>query len=143
MQPSGARPVSPSGLGCDYTYVVMDANPYTRFADRELSLADYLAIDRTVLANERTALAYGHTVLALLVVGGTCIKFFDSTLMRVIGVLFIMLALAVTLVGAMRFAHTRRALGAALERHTGDRRHPLKGAPGQAEATTAGADPGG
>ncbi len=115
----------------------MEPNPYQRFRDRELSLADFLAIDRTVLANERTALAYGRTVLAMLVVGGTCIKFFESALMRGVGVAFIGAALAVAVIGGVRFWRTRRYLGEALERHTGERTHPLRESVSEQEGAAA------
>lgn len=36
----------------------MEEEPYSRFDQEELIIRDYLAADRTVLANERTFLAY-------------------------------------------------------------------------------------
>ncbi len=104
----------------------MTGAPYERLGDDDMTLRDHLAIDRTVLANERTALAYGRTALALLIVGGTCFHFFESTLMRGAGVLFVGGAIAVAAIGSVRFVRTRRYLAAALERHTGERSHPLK-----------------
>jgi putative membrane protein len=94
----------------------MARDPYAPFLGQGLSLTDHLAIDRTVLANERTALAYGRTVLAMLVVGGTCVKFFDSGLMHAAGVAFITGAAVVAVIGWLRFNRTRRYLAAALER---------------------------
>jgi putative membrane protein len=92
----------------------------------ELSLTDHLAIDRTVLANERTALAYGRTVLAMLVIGGTCIKFFDAWYMWAIGAVFIAGSLAVAAFGWHRFRRTQRFLAAALQKQTGEPDHPLR-----------------
>ena len=52
----------------------MKKNPYEQFADSELILRDHLAIDRTVLANERTFLAYCRPALPLILTGAGCIK---------------------------------------------------------------------
>ncbi|HRQ72775.1 MAG TPA: hypothetical protein PLU35_07090 [Phycisphaerales bacterium] len=41
----------------------MSRNPYEFFRGRDLTLNDHLAIDRTVLSNERTPLAYGRTAI--------------------------------------------------------------------------------
>src|SRR4030095_4329956 len=49
------------------TVIAME-NPYVRFRGHTLSLNDYLAIDRTVLANERTLLSYTRTALTMLVI---------------------------------------------------------------------------
>lgn len=104
----------------------MHRNPYQRFRNRELTLSDYLAIDRTVLANERTVLAYGRTFLAMLVIGGTCIKFFDAWYMWAIGAVFIAGSFAVAAIGWRRYRLTQRYLAAALERQTGNPDHPLE-----------------
>ncbi len=106
----------------------MQPTPYRRFQNRALTLADHLAIDRTVLANERTALAYARTALAIAAVGGTCIKFFDATLMRGIGVVFILLSIVIAVIGWRRFRRTKRYLADALDLQTAvmDRPHPLE-----------------
>lgn len=91
-------------------------NPYAKFADHNLTINDHLAIDRTVLANERTFLAYGRTALAMLVIGGSAIKFFDSlAVMLIFGVPFTVGGLALIVCGWLRFRRTRRYLKLALE----------------------------
>ena len=50
-------------------------NPYEAFRGHKLSLTDYLAIDRTILANGRTLLSYARTSPAMLAVGGSLFKF--------------------------------------------------------------------
>ncbi len=52
--------------------------PYARFKQEELIARDYLAADRTALANERTFLAYVRTALAIAAAGGSLIHFLDS-----------------------------------------------------------------
>lgn len=85
-------------------------NPYERFRGRELTLNDRLAIDRTILANERTLLAYGRTALAMLIIGGSAIKFFDSAWMIALGVPFLAGAAAVMAIGWARYRRTQSRL---------------------------------
>ena len=47
---------------------------------------DFLAVDRTHLANERTFLAYSRTALAFLVSGSILIKFYPTSWLMIIGV---------------------------------------------------------
>ncbi|MBC8105415.1 MAG: DUF202 domain-containing protein [Anaerolineae bacterium] len=95
-------------------------NPYVRFRGQPLTLNDYLAIDRTVLANERTLLSYTRTALTLLVIGGTALKFFDSLWMEIVGVMFMLAALATFIIGWRRYQHMRAYVGAALEQRVTD-----------------------
>lgn len=103
----------------------MRTNLYGRFREQRLTLSDYLAIDRTVLANERTLLAYGRTAMALAVVGGTCIKFFESNWIWAIGVALIVSGMMVTARGWYRYMLTKKLLASALQRETGVPEHPL------------------
>jgi len=52
--------------------------PYSKFNQSEMILRDYLAQDRTKLANERTFLAYLRTAITFSAAGGTLIKIFTS-----------------------------------------------------------------
>jgi putative membrane protein len=103
-------------------------NPYAQFQGRQLSLSDHLAIDRTVLANERTILAYGRTALAMLIIGGSAIKFFSPLIGILLGIPFIGGGAVVMLWGWMRYQRTRRYLAIALEQRTGSPDHPLEDA---------------
>jgi len=67
------------------------------------SIADCLAIERTVMANERTLLAYFRSSLAVLVVGVTIIKFFASQGMVILGYLLLVVGVACITIGLMRF----------------------------------------
>ncbi|HEX71965.1 MAG TPA: DUF202 domain-containing protein [Candidatus Hydrogenedentes bacterium] len=102
-------------------------NPYSQFAKKELTLNDYLAIDRTVLANERTLLSYVRTSLTLLVIGGTCFKFFDVLWLNILGLVFMGIAVVVVLHGWTRYRRMHLLLGAALRHETGTPSHPLEG----------------
>ena len=64
-------------------------NPYCRFRGKPLTLNDLLSIDRTILANERSVLAYGRTALALLAIGVSCFAFFTLIWIQAIGLVMI------------------------------------------------------
>ncbi len=81
----------------------MTGNPYKRFQHKELILRDELAIDRTLLANERTILAYLRGALTLFIVGVTFLHFFDTGMLPYIGVFCILLGLAVGILGVLRY----------------------------------------
>lgn len=104
----------------------MFSNPYEKFRGQRLTLNDYLAIDRTELANERTLLAYGRTAIALLITGVSAIKFFEAWWIWTVGALFIGGAIWISLTGWRRFLMMRRRVAAALERQTGEGTHPLE-----------------
>lgn len=101
-------------------------NPYSRFRGRDLTLNDYLAIDRTVLANERTLLSYTRTALTQVIMGASAMKFFDSTLMVIIGSLFCVSGAVTLIIGTRRYRHTDRLLRVALAAQTGEEAHPLE-----------------
>lgn len=104
----------------------MRKSPYGRFRASDLTLNDYLALDRTILANERSLLAYARTSLALIAVGGSCIKFFGSWWMTLLGYLFLVASGVVAVVGWRSFKLTQAYLTAVLEETTGKGEHPLK-----------------
>lgn len=83
---------------------------YIQFKKEELILRDYLAADRTVLANERTFMAYIRTTIALAATGGTLIHFFDSVAIRIGGALLIALSAIVLGWRLQRFIYYQRHL---------------------------------
>jgi putative membrane protein len=101
-------------------------NPYLKFRDKELTLNDYLAIDRTTLANERTFLAYGRTALAMIIIGGSLLKLFETRLMHATGLAFIGGAMLLAAYGWRRYLQVRNYVSVALETETGERQHPLE-----------------
>lgn len=89
----------------------MSTHPSPARPPESLSLSDRLAIDRTVLANERTFLAYLRTALGLAALGATALKVFgDELFYRVIGVACLAVAPLLLLWGARRFLRVRRDL---------------------------------
>ena len=65
----------------------MSEKPYTGYIKdhKGMILRDYLAVDRTLLANETAFMAYVRTSLALIAAGVTLIKFFNDPLMQTLG----------------------------------------------------------
>lgn len=82
--------------------------PYEQVPSDELILRDRLAADRTLLANERTLLAYVRSAFGAFVAGVTFIQLFDSMLMRVIGTAFLPISAAVLVIGILRFRRFNR-----------------------------------
>ena len=88
----------------------MNHAPYSRFKREELILRDYLAADRTTLANERTLLSYIRTSVALAAAGGSLIHFLGSLAANVGGGLLLALAAGILGVGLQRFIWYKRRL---------------------------------
>jgi len=76
----------------------------------EMILRDFLAVDRTDLANERTLLAYMRTFIGLLVSGVGLIKFIDDRFLIVIGYSLSILSPFILLLGLYRFLRIRKKI---------------------------------
>lgn len=102
----------------------MSENTYDHFHGAEkqqMILRDYLAVDRTVMANEASFLAYIRTALTFAVVAVTFIKFFSATSMHILGWIFVALAVLLVVHGATRYD----AMDRILHKLTGDlKNHP-------------------
>ena len=76
------------------------------------SLGDHLALDRTVLANERTLLAYVRTTLGLLGGGVAVAHFIDDPWLTLLGWALALAAPAVMWIGIRRYQRVRAHLRA-------------------------------
>lgn len=76
----------------------------------KLSLTDWLAIERTRLANERTFLAYFRTALALLAGSVTILRLDVFEDIRWLGYIFLVLAPLVLLTGIWRLISVKREI---------------------------------
>lgn len=88
----------------------MTNNPYERFEQSELILRDELAIDRTLLSNERTLLAYLRSAVALMITGVTIIHFAGRPWFLAIGFICIPGAMLISLIGLLRFGKMNKAI---------------------------------
>ena len=85
-------------------------NCYTKaFEKNSMILRDYLAADRTALANERTFLAYARTAISIVASGMGFLKLFESMIFQVVGYTCFPVAIVVFFAGLKRFIkHERR-----------------------------------
>lgn len=73
-------------------------------------LRDFLAVDRTILSNQNTFLAYIRTALTFFVGGLTFIKFFDQPIIETVGWMFLPIGVLTFIVGLLRYNRLRGAL---------------------------------
>ena len=96
----------------------MADQPYARFQNKDLILRDELAIDRTLLANENTLLAYLRSALTLMIAGVTFIHFFAASWLLWLGFAFVPLGLGVGLFGGWRFRRMQHSIAIVRNQHT-------------------------
>jgi putative membrane protein len=82
---------------------------YARYQD-QMILRDFLAADRTRLANERTLLAYARTFVGLLATGAGFSQLVTERWLVILGYLLMALSPLVALFGVYRFLKVRRKL---------------------------------
>lgn len=70
-----------------------------RFSPHGFILRDWLALDRTILANERTLLSFTRTALVLILAGMTFIRFFGVNRWSDIGYMTLAIGIVLWLVG--------------------------------------------
>ncbi len=73
-------------------------------------LRDYLALDRTRLANERTLLSYFSSFIGVFAAGVGLIKFVDSEVFVAIGWVFTAMAPLLLALGIVRFFQLKKRL---------------------------------
>jgi putative membrane protein len=88
----------------------MGNNPYSQFDSAELILRDQLAIDRTLLANERTLLSYLRSGVALFIAGLSIIHFSHEVWFTVIGFVCLPFGLVTMWFGIRRFKKMDEAI---------------------------------
>jgi putative membrane protein len=78
--------------------------------NKELVLREYLAIERTKLANESTLLAYIRTGLYFVVAGSTLGELVQSAFWDLIGVPLIVIGLVIIIIGGIRYSRLRKRI---------------------------------
>lgn len=76
----------------------------------ELITRDYLAIDRTIMSNERTLLAYVQLSLTLLVSGVSFLEFFEFQLAHLLSYIFMPTGVAALIIGFTRYYFVKKTL---------------------------------
>jgi len=87
--------------------------------NKDLVLREYLAIERTRLANERTLLTYIRTGLYFLVAGSTLGHLIKTEFWRMVGDPLIIVGILIAAWGFVRFFRVRREIEQA-RRHIGN-----------------------
>ncbi len=94
-----------------------ESNIYSGYDVSRMILRDHLAADRTTLSNQNTFLAYVRTALTLFVAGVTFVRFFETTLVEIIGWIFMPIGIMTFFIGLYRYNRLRIILNR-LHRHT-------------------------
>ncbi|HEX6225668.1 MAG TPA: DUF202 domain-containing protein [Chryseolinea sp.] len=80
--------------------------------NKDLVLREYLAIERTRLANETTLLAYIRTGLYFLVAGSSLGHLVDSQFWNIAGTPVVLVGVTIMLFGIIRYLRLRRSIEA-------------------------------
>lgn len=84
---------------------------YSEVRPEDMSLRDHLALDRTVLANERTLLSYMRTAFGFVAGGVTLVKLFpDDAILVWLGFLLVVIGGSIAILGLGRFVVVSRRL---------------------------------
>ena len=78
--------------------------------DEEIILRDYLAIERTRLANERTLLSYIRSSLYLILGGISFLQFEGCSNIKYLGILSLVLSVIFLFIGIYRFMLLKKSL---------------------------------
>ncbi|MBU0727758.1 DUF202 domain-containing protein [Patescibacteria group bacterium] len=83
---------------------------HKHYNEGRLTLRDYLAAHRTVLANDRTWLGNIRTSMTFFVAGVSFIQFFDLEIIRMIGWAFIPIGILNLILGLFRYIQRRKMI---------------------------------
>lgn len=88
----------------------MKETPYSKYRADNLILRDELAIDRTLLANERTLLSYLRFAVALLIAGVSIVHFSTEGWFRVLGLACIPTGIITGIIGVARYRRVNQSI---------------------------------
>ncbi len=95
----------------------VDPAVYKEFFAKQLILRDYLAIERTILTNEATFLAYIRTSLTVMVVGVTVFKLsLGNPTYQNLGVILTAIGLLIIIVGSLKTIQMRHKINKFLQK---------------------------
>jgi putative membrane protein len=80
--------------------------------NKELVLREYLALERTRMANETTFLAYSRTGLYFLVAGVTFNELLQSTFWKITSIPLMLTGILIMTLGFLRFIRTKKKIEA-------------------------------
>jgi putative membrane protein len=83
---------------------------YDRFVGGRLNLREHLAAARSILANERTFLAYQRTAVTTFAAAASFIKFFNNPILEIIGWLLMPVSGITAVLGVVRYVRMRESI---------------------------------
>jgi putative membrane protein len=93
-----------------------DEELYKEFSAKDLILRDYLAIERTILTNEATFLAYIRTSLTVVVVGVTLFHISQNPFLQYVGIGFVLFGFYIFFRGSVRSSRMKIKIDRFLEK---------------------------
>ncbi len=97
----------------------LDAETYKDLLAKQLILRDYLAIERTILTNEATFLAYIRTSLTVMVVGVTLFKLYEyniNPILHTAGIVLALIGFIILAIGASRTIDMKKKINKFLQK---------------------------
>ena len=88
----------------------MGKSPYSKFDSNDLILRDELAVDRTLLANERTLMTYLRFGVALLIAGVSIIQFSTQDWYWAVGIACLPAGIITGVVGVGRYRRMNKSI---------------------------------
>jgi len=88
----------------------MENSPYSRFECEDLILRDELAVDRTLLANERTLMTYLRFGVGLLIAGVSIIQFSTQDWYWAVGIACLPIGIITGLIGVKRYRKMNKSI---------------------------------
>jgi len=86
---------------------------YKEFND-SMIIRDYLALDRTILANRRTLLSYIRTFMGLFGGGIGLVELLDNVAITIVGYISMIISIPVLIIGIMEFVKIKKSLASVL-----------------------------
>jgi len=96
--------------GTEICKIMTDPNDFEKLPIEEPIVRDVMAIERTVLANDLTFLAFWRTALAMFVTGLAFNQFFADTVFQIIGWIFMPTGIAVFIQGVRVYRRMNRLI---------------------------------
>ena len=78
--------------------------------NENMIIRDYLALDRTILANRRTLLSYTRTFIGLFGGGIGLVKLLDKTIIVVIGYISMAISVPILIIGIIEYMKMKKSL---------------------------------
>ena len=100
-------------MNIDETEILLDP--------RETHRSEVMALGRTVMANERTFLAFFRMALGLAAAGGGILQIWEHPFLRGLGITFIAASVIITAMGVSRYLRRKKSFEQVVALHASER----------------------